>query len=105
MDVILDFKVVVRTDGDKPKDSETLVNVENTIKLSYLLSESHLPIAESRFQKAWDSTLNEPVKTQFADSVRKLIEAKFQKEVEAEQMQQLPLADNVFLEDKETTNG
>ena len=96
----MECKIIVKTAGDKPKDSETIINVENQVKLAYLLAESHLPVAESRFQKAWESTVSEPVQIQFAEAVRKILEEIKAKEVETEMSMQLPQPGaSMFLED------
>jgi hypothetical protein len=104
MDVILECKIVVTTIGDKPKESEILISVENQTKLAYLLAESHLPVAESRFQKTWESTIAEPVQIQFAEAVRRLMEEFKEQEVEGEMAMQLPQPGaSMFLEEKLTT--
>jgi hypothetical protein len=104
MDVTLECKIVITAAGDKPKKSEILVSVENQTKLAYLLAESHLPIAESRFQKTWESTVAEPVQIQFAEAVRKLLEESKEKEVEAEMAMQLPQPNaSMFLEENTKT--
>ena len=104
MDVTLECKIVVTTTGDKPKKSEILISVENQTKLAYLLAESHLPVAESRFQKTWESTVAEPVQIQFAEAVRKLMEDAKEKEVEAEMAMQLPQPNaSMFLEENTKT--
>ena len=104
MDVTLECKIVVKTTGEKSKKSEVLISVENQTTLAYLLAESHLPVAESRFQKTWESTVAEPVQIQFAEAVGKLIESIKEKEVEAEMSLQLPQPNAaVFLDDNKIT--
>ena len=100
----MECKIVVKTTGEKSKKSEVLISVENQTTLAYLLAESHLPVAESRFQKTWESTVAEPVQIQFAEAVGKLIESIKEKEVEAEMSLQLPQPNAaVFLDDNKIT--
>tara|TARA_Y100001938_G_C7925828_1_gene346805 strand:- start:8 stop:361 length:354 start_codon:yes stop_codon:yes gene_type:complete len=104
MDVTLECKIVVTTKGEKSKKSEVLIKIENQTTLAYLLAESHLPVAESRFQKTWESAVAEPVQIQFAEAVRELMESLKEKEVEAEMAMQLPEPNaSMFLEEKTTT--
>ena len=64
------------------------------------MAESHLPVAESRFQKSWESTVAEPVQIQFAEAVRVLMESIKEKEIANEMHMSLPEPEaSVYLED------
>lgn len=107
MDVTLQCKVVVATSADdgESNESKVLVDVANQTTLAYLLAESHLPLAESRFQKTWESLVAEPVQVQFAEAVRALMESIRKREVEAEMAVELPQSHaSMFLETRIPTN-
>ena len=94
MDITLECKIVVTsTEGNgKSEKKEVIVDVNNATKLAYLMEPSHLPVAESRFQNAWDSTVAEPVQIQFSAAVQKALDVIEEQRILKETTPMLPEA-------------